>query len=184
MKKQFLTLALAMMLMICSLPLPAAVADAAGDLAAELAAAADGLSVDQPYPYPLMVYCSPRYMDPDMEKGVNLQRGLYAKQINTDTSGRSYGLYLKITPRAQKEMYTVNRFDITVSLKDGPLVYVEGFHRTVNVVPGYLLYWNFFRLDGMYDNMKTLFGEVLSGTYILDVYFDGLWAGSTSFYIH
>ena len=182
--KKGVSLMLSLALLFCALLCPPASADEAEDLRARLAQAAEGLEESNRYPQPLMVYCAPRYQDPGKEGGSNLRRGLSASQITTDTSGRIYGLYVKITPRAQKETFIISRVDILIRDKLEEVVYAEGFDREITCRPGNYLHWDFFKLGGLYDNLKTLYGDVTTGNFTMSIFFDRHWAGSTTFYIY
>lgn len=182
MKKGY-SLMLAFLLLLCGWLCPSAFADEAADLRATLAQAADGLDESNRCVQPLMVYCAPRYQDAGKEGGSNLRR-LSANQIATDTSGRIYGLYVKITPRAQKETLIISRVDILIHDKLGELVYAEGFDREITCRPGNYFHWDFFKLGGLYDNLKTLYGDITTGNFTMSIFFDRHWAGNTTFYIY
>ena len=182
--KKIFSLMLALLLLLCWQLFPSALADEAADLRASLAQAADGLDESNRCSQPLMVYCAPRYQDEGKEGGSNLRRGLSAEQITTDTSGRAYGLYVKITPRAQKEVLIVSRVDILIRDKNNELVYAEGFDREITCRPGSYFHWDFFKLGGLYDNLKTLYGGITNGNYTMSIFFDRHWAGNTTFYIY
>ena len=129
------------------------------------------------------IYCSPRYKNPDNGNGYDLKKGLSAKTINEDTSGREYGLYFKFTPKGRFNTFYITRFDVTVSDSKGQILYVDGFDSFMVCDPGYYWAWNFFPLAGLFNNMKLLYGEVIQGKYTMDIYFNGLWAGKTAFTI-
>ena len=183
MKKGF-SLMLALLLLLSGWLCPSAFADAAEDLRASLAQAAEGLDEANRCVQPLMVYCAPRYQDAGKEGGSNLRRGLSAEQIATDTSGRTYGLYVKITPRAQKETLIISRVDILIRDKNEELVYAEGFNREIVCRPGNYFHWDFYKLGGLFDNLKTLYGDIANGNYTMSIFFDRHWAGNTTFYIY
>ena len=60
---------------------------------------------------------------------------------------------------------------------------MDGFDTSMQCQSGYYWYWNFFPLEGLYDNMRILNGSVTAGSYTMNIYFNKLWAGKTSFSI-
>ena len=129
------------------------------------------------------VYSSPRYLDPRNNTGYDLRGGLSAKKINTDTSGREYGLYFKFTPKRADDGYEIRRFDVVVTNKAGEVLYVDGFDGYMDCQYRYYWCWNFFPLEGLFSGLRDRYGEVVSGRYTMDIYFNSLWAGKTAFSI-
>ena len=180
--KKWLSLTLALVLMMsCMLAAPAS-AITASDLRTQLNNEASGLSTGNKCPQQPTVYCAPRYQDLGAQPQ-NLKRGLSASQIDSDQSGREYGLYFKFTPRGKNQTYLIERFDVTIHDSKGNLVYVEGFDATMQCQPRYYWYWNFFNLAGLFENLKTLNGSITPGKYVMNIYFNRLWAGKTNFTI-
>lgn len=129
------------------------------------------------------VYCNPRYYNEDTGGAYDLSNGLSAKQINNALSNRSYGLYFKFTPHGKDNGYDINRFDVVVTDRQGNKLYIDGFDSDMQCEAGYYWAWNFFPLEGLFMNMRELYGQVIAGQYKMDIYFNGLWAGSVSFKI-
>lgn len=179
--KKWLSLTLALVLMMSTMILAPASAITASDLRNQLNSAALPLSSAK-CPQQPTVYCAPRYMDLGAQPQ-NLKRGLSASQILSDYSGREYGLYFKFTPRGKNQNYLITRFDVTISDAKGNLVYVEGFDDYMQCQPRYYWYWNFFNLKGLFENLKTLNGTITPGKYVMNIYFNRLWAGKTNFTI-
>ena len=182
--KKGLSLVLAMVLLLSCL----GVGYASGTMTADelretMNQAAEELNPNNKCPQTPTVYCSPRYKDADKDSAYELRRGLSASQINNGTSDRSYGLYFKFTPRGRNQSYYISRIDFTIHDKKGNLLYVDGFDTSMQCQSGYYWYWNFFPLDGLYDNMRILDGSVTAGSYTMNIYFNKLWAGKTNFTI-
>ena len=144
------------------------------------------LSPDNKCPMRPTVYSTPRYYNTAANKAYDLDRkkGLSAKTINNETGDKLYGLYLKLTPGGKDVGYTVKRFDIVVKDSDGRILYTDGFDSDLTCKNGYYFVWNFFPLEGLYNNMKQLYGEVIPGNYNMDVYINELWAGNAGIRIN
>jgi len=129
------------------------------------------------------IYSNPRYLNLENESAYDLSNGLSAKQINNSTGTREYGLYFKFTPGGKDHGYYISRFDVVVTDRNGEKLYIDGFDSDLMCEAGYYWAWNFFPLEGLFENLRTLYGEVVPGLYKMDVYFNRLWAGSTTFNI-
>lgn len=141
------------------------------------------LSPDNKCPVQPTIYCSPRYLNPDNNTGYNLKSGLSAKQIDNPSDGRQYGLYFKFTPKGRHNGYHISRFDVIVSDRTGTELYRVGFDADMDCQTGYYWYWNFFPLNGLFENMRSMYGSVITGRFTMDIYFNSLWAGRTAFTI-
>ena len=183
MKKGLSTLLLLALLLSCMAMGYASSTMTAAELKTAMNLAVADLDPNNKCPLTPMVYCSPRYKDADKDSAYELRRGLSASQINEGNTTRSYGLYFKFTPRGRYQSYTINRIDFTIHDKKGDLLYVDGFDTSMQCQSGYYWYWNFFPLEGLYDNMRILNGSVTAGSYTMNIYFNKLWAGKTSFSI-
>ena len=140
------------------------------------------LSPDNKCPAQPQIYCSPRCKNLDNNQAFDTN-SLSAKQINS-SSNRSYGLYFKFTPSVKDNGYQINRIDVVVSdAKKNTVLYVDGFDTDMRCQRGYYWAWNFFSLEGLYDKMRETDGQVVAGQYRMDIYFNQLWAGKTSFRI-
>ena len=140
------------------------------------------LSPDNKCPAQAQIYCSPRCKNLDNNQAYDIN-SLSAKQINS-SSNRSYGLYFKFTPSVMDDGYQINRIDVVVSdANNNTVLYVDGFDTDIQCQRNYYWAWNFFSLDGLYDNMRETDGQVVEGQYRMDIYFNQLWAGKTSFRI-
>ena len=161
-----------------------AFADSSADTLLEsITEASSQLSPNNRCPVQPTIYSSPRYLGSN-NKGQNLKNGLSAKQIMNDAGGREYGLYFKFTPKGKNANgYQISRFDVTISDSKDSILYVDGFDSDMECKTGYYWYWNFFPLGGLFNNMDTLYGEIVPGRYTMDIYFNGLWAGRTNFTI-
>ena len=126
------------------------------------------------------IYCKPRFFDQATQKANNMSKGLSAKQINSAPAGRQYGLYFKFTPARSAGGYHISRFDVVISDANGQILYVDGFDASMTCQAGYYWYWDFFPLDGLYENLRSLYGEVVPGKFVMDIYFNSLWAGKTN----
>ncbi len=142
------------------------------------------LSRNQKCPVQPTIYCKPRYFDTKKQKAFNMSGRLSAKQINNASSDRQYGLYFKFTPPRNSTGYEIRRFDLVFSDKNDNILYQEGFDTSMTCQANYYWYWDFFPLEGLYTKMRSLYGEVVSGHYILDIYFNGLWAGKADVIIN
>jgi len=141
------------------------------------------LSPDAKCPAQPTIYCSPRYLHEKTRKGQDLRDGLSAKKINDENNTREYGLYLKFTPKRADDGYTIRRIDFVIRNKQGEIQYTAGFDTEVVCEYRYYWSWNFFPLSGFFAVRKLMDGEVLTGRYTLEIYFNELFAGSTQFSI-
>ncbi|MBR2822379.1 MAG: hypothetical protein IKE24_01620 [Clostridia bacterium] len=130
------------------------------------------------------IYCSPRYLDEKSGKGQNLKNGISAKKVNDENNTREFGLYLKFTPKRADDGYVIRRIDFVIRNKAGDVQYTAGFDTEVVCEYRYYWSWNFFPLSGFFAVRKLLDGEVLAGRYTLEIYFNSLFAGSTTFSIN
>lgn len=142
------------------------------------------LSPNRKCPVQPTIYSKPRYRDTATDKVNNMSKGLSAKQINNPPDYRQYGLYFKFTPSRASNGYQIDRFDVVISDKNGTILYTEGFNANMTCQAGYYWYWDFFSLEGFYDNLRAIYGEVISGRFVMDIYFNSLWAGKTSITIN
>ena len=142
------------------------------------------LSSDKKCPAQPTIYCSPRYLHEKTGKGQDLRDGLSAKKINDENNTREYGLYLKFTPKRADDGYTIRRIDFVIRNKQGEVQYTAGFDTEVVCEYRYYWSWNFFPLSGFFALRKLMDGEVLTGRYTLEIYFNELFAGSTQFSIN
>ena len=141
------------------------------------------LSPNNKCPIHPQVYCSPRYKDPGKE-AYDLKNGLQAYRIENPTvQGREYGLYFKFTPGKVDNGYRITRFDIVIRPSKGQPMYTEGFDTDMVCQYGRYWCWDFYSLEGFFDDMRWNYGGVLTGTYIMEVYFNSQWAGEVSFKI-
>ena len=141
------------------------------------------LSPDNQCPAQPQIYCSPRCKNLDNNQAYDIN-SLSAKQINNTSANRSYGLYFKFTPSVKDNGYQINRIDVVVSdTKNNAVLYVDGFDTNIRCQKGYYWAWDFFTLEGLYDNMRGTDGQVVAGQYRMDIYFNQLWAGKTNFRI-
>ena len=141
------------------------------------------LSPEKKCPAQPTIYCSPRYLHEKTGKGQDLRDGLSAKKINDENNTREYGLYLKFTPKKADDGYTIRRIDFVIRNKQGEIQYTAGFDTEVVCEYRYYWSWNFFPLSGFFAVRKLMDGEVLTGRYTLEIYFNELFAGSTQFSI-
>ena len=141
------------------------------------------LSPDNKCPVQPTVYASPRWRDTKTQKAYNLQGGLKAAQIDQNNAGREYGLYFKFTPPASADGYTITRLDFNISDRNGKLLYTTGDNTFMQCTAGYYFAWQFLSLEGFFDALRGTNGKVTSGNFVLDVYFNGLWAGKVNFVI-
>ena len=128
------------------------------------------------------IYCSPRGKNLSNDKAYDT-KSISVTQINNDAGKRSYGLYFKFTPAAKDDGYLITRIDVVISDAKNKVLFVDGFDTFIRCQKGYYWAWNFFSLDGLYDNMKETDGQIVVGQYRMDIYFNELWAGKTSFRI-
>lgn len=142
------------------------------------------LSPNEKCPVRPQIYSNPRYKNADSDKAYDVNSGLSAKKINEQMDRRFYGLYFKFTPSGRDNGYMIWRFDVVVTDKNGQRLYIDGFDSEMECTAGYYWSWDFFPLEALFDNMRMLYGEVIPGNYKMDVYFNRLWAGSTSFKIN
>ena len=126
------------------------------------------------------IYCKPRFFDKETQRANNMSKGLSAKQINNASANRQYGLYFKFTPARSADGYQIDRFDVVISDKSGQVLYTEGIVSNMTCQAGYYWYWDFFPLDGLYENLRAIYGEVVPGRFVMDIYFNGLWAGKAN----
>lgn len=140
------------------------------------------LSPDIPCSAHPTVYSSPRYLNTESQKAFDLPYGLSAKQINNATN-REFGLYFKFTPGGKDAGYRITRFDVVVTAQNGEKLYIDGFDSDMECKAGYYWAWDFFPLEGLFINMRTLYGQVVAGKYRMDIYFNREWAGNTMFTI-
>ncbi len=142
------------------------------------------LSPDNQCPVHPQIYSSARYLNMETNSAYDMSNGLSARQINNPSANRMYGLYFKFTPGGKDHGYQIDRFDVVISdNKSGEKLYIDGFAANMKCESGYYWAWNFFPLEGLFENQKTLYGEVKAGVYKMDIYFNGLWAGNTVFKI-
>lgn len=182
--KKFVALALVLACLLACAGLTGASAATARDtLVQELQLGTANLNPNNRCPQTPSVYCSPRYKDPGTLYGYDLRRGLSASQISSDNSGRMYGLYFKFTPRGRNQNYTVTEIDYVIQDKRGNLIFHEHDYEFVQIQPRYYFYINFLDLTGFFNNLKVLNGSITPGSYRLDIYFNGMWAGKTNFTI-
>lgn len=130
-----------------------------------------------------MIYCNPRWRNLETMKAYDLPNGLQAAQINQNNPNREYGLYFKFTPSAGDDGYLITRFDITISDRDGRLLYTDGGQDFMICQKGYYWAWDFISLKGFFDTIRDSNGKVGTGIFTLDVYFNSQWAGQTRFSI-
>ena len=142
------------------------------------------LSSDKKCPAQPTIYCSPRYLHEKTGKGQDLRDGLSAKKINDENNTREYGLYLKFTPKKADDGYKIQRIDFVIRNKQGKVQYTAGFDTEVVCEYKYYWSWKFFPLSGFFALRKLMDGEVLTGRYTLEIYFNELFAGSTQFSIN
>ena len=126
------------------------------------------------------IYTKPRSYDTAAAKANNMAKGLSAKQINSASPGRHFGLYFKFTPARSATGYVIRRIDFVISDTNGQILNVYGIDTTVTCQGGYYWYWDFFPLDELYDALRGINGEVVPGKFVLDLYFNSLWAGRTT----
>ena len=125
-------------------------------------------------------YCKPRFYDTETQKANNMSKGLSAKQINSAPANRKYGLFFKFTPSRSADGYQISRFDWVYSDKNGHVLYTDSLDASTTCRAGYSYSWKFFPLEGFYENLRAIYGEVVPGRFVLDIYFNGLWAGKTN----
>lgn len=180
--KKSLSLILALVLILsCMICVPAS-AVTASELREQLEKAAEGLDPKDKCPQTPTVYCAPRYQDPGANPQ-NLKNGLSAKVISGDVSGRKYGLYFKFTPKGKNQNYLITYLNVTIHDSKNNLVYAIGSSTYLQCQPRYYWYWNFFDLEELFDNLKVLNGSITPGKYTMNIYFNRLWAGKTTFTI-
>ena len=174
------TLLIVLCLMMCCVTVCACATDY------DLISVRTDLSPDNKCPTQPTVYNAPRYMNTATGKAYDIdkKRGLSAKTINNEAGDKLYGLYFKFTPGGKDAGYRINRFDVVVKDSDGRILYTDGFDSDMVCQAGYYWAWNFFPLEGLFTNMKLLYGEVIPGNYNMDVYFNELWAGNAAFKIN
>ena len=127
------------------------------------------------------IYCSPRMKVLATGIASDLRSGLSAAAIKKYAGEREYGLYFKFTPKARDDGYLITRFDVIITGPDKQVAFQDGFYDTMQCQKGYYWYWNFFPLQEMFDEQIRKYGSVKTGTYSMDIYFNELWAGKTSF---
>ena len=137
------------------------------------------LSRDRKCPAKPTLYTSARYKSVGSDQVAELRKGFSAKQINETEGSRVYGMYFKFTPKSGDHGYHISRFDVVITEKNGDILFADGFNTDMTCQRGYYWAWNFFPLDGMFRQLKQKYGEVVPGTYTMDIYFNSLWANST-----
>ena len=137
------------------------------------------LSRDRKCPAKPTLYNSARYKNVGSDQVAELRKGFSAKQINETEGSRVYGMYFKFTPKSGDHGYHISRFDVVITEKNGDILFADGFNTDMTCQRGYYWAWNFFPLDGMFRQLKQKYGEVVPGTYTMDIYFNSLWANST-----
>ena len=126
------------------------------------------------------IYCSPRQKSLTSDIVSDL-KSLSAKNIKKYQGSLDYGLYFKFTPKAKDDGYLILRFDVVITGPDGTVEYEDGFFDTMECKKNYYWYWKFFSLQDVFDSHIRQYGSVKTGTYRMDIYFNGLWAGKTTF---
>ena len=183
MKKRILALVLAMVFALLSGGLSAARAEETNSSGFLSSLIETTLSPDNKCPARPTIYCSPRYLHEKSGKGQELRDGLSARKINDANNTREYGLYLKFTPKKADNGYAIKRIDFVIRNKQGEVQYTAGFDTDIVCEYRYYWSWNFFPLNSFFAIRKLIDGEVLTGKYTLEIYFNELFAGSTTFTI-
>ncbi len=138
------------------------------------------LSPDNKCPVQPTIYCSPRQKSLTSDIVSDL-KSLSARNIRKYQGSLDYGLYFKFTPKAKDDGYLIYRFDVVMTGPDGTVEFEDGFFDSMECKKNYYWYWKFFSLQDMFDKHIRLYGDVKTGTYRMDIYFNGLWAGKTTF---
>ena len=138
------------------------------------------LSPENKCPVQPTIYCNPRQWSRSSDIASDL-KALSAKNIKKYQGTLDYGLYFKFTPKAKDDGYVIKRFDVIITGPDGTVEYENGFFDFMECKKNYYWYWKFFSLQDMFDKHIRQYGDVKTGTYRMDIYFNELWAGKTSF---
>ena len=138
------------------------------------------LSPDNKCPVQPTIYCSPRQKSISSGKISDLKQ-LSAGSIKKYQGSLDYGLYFKFTPKAKDDGYVILRFDYVITGPDGTVEVEEGFNDYMECRKNYYWYWQFFTLQNIFDRQIRQSGSVTTGTYRMDIYFNGLWAGKQNF---
>lgn len=140
------------------------------------------LSPDNKCPVQPIIYCSPRQKSLSRDTVSDLE-SLSARNIKKYQGSLEYGLYFKFTPKAKDDGYLILRFDYVITGPDGTVELEKGYSDYMECKKNYYWYWEFFSLQDMLDKHIRQYGDVKTGTYRMDIYFNGLWAGKTTFRI-
>ena len=176
--KKGLSLLLALVICLSGMMFTSALAASSGN--STFVYPTTSLSPNLKCPVQPTVYCKPRFFDTTTQKANNMSKGLSAKQINSAPANRQYGLYFKFTPARSADGYQINRFDIVISDSNGQVLYTDGGISFMTCQAGYYWAWDFFSLEGFYENLRAIYGEVVPGRFVMDIYFNSLWAGKTN----
>ena len=127
------------------------------------------------------IYSMRRYRQVGKEDAYDTQKDFSASMIASQRGFREYGLYIKFTPGRTDDGYTISRFDTVLYDPKGNIIQTYGEDTDMLCEYGYFWYWDFYSLDEVFCEMLDSQGSIPLGTYTMDIYFNGLWAGKTQF---
>lgn len=128
-------------------------------------------------------YRNLRYRDAGSNTQADYRPGLAVRKIIDDMGRREYGIFLKFTPSRRDSGYEIRRFDVVITGPSGRQLYTEGFNTNMTCQYGYYWAWEFYSLDDFFRQQVSETGTIASGKYLMDIYFNSLWAGQIWFKI-
>ncbi len=104
-----------------------------------------------------------------------------AQSIKNAQGFLEYGLFIKFTPGVVDDDYQIFKMDVVLYAPSGKIVEIESYDQEMTCKAGIPWCWEFYSLDSVFEKMIYDQGEVMTGTYTMDIYFNNGYAGYTQF---
>ena len=141
------------------------------------------LSPNNKCPVTPSFYRNVRFRNVGSNTEADYNQGLSVARIIKDQGTREYGIYLKFTPNRSADGYVINRMDVVITGPSGEKLFTEGFPTNMTCQYRYYWYFPFYSLDDFFKDQISKTGTIATGKYLMDIYFNQLWAGQINFKI-